>query len=111
MLTLVHPARDGQDPPKRRPPRASSLNLTSDEERQLRTVIRNVTPRHGALTQLAARLGVSPKALSPSRRLTPGLALALARDLRLSVDAMLSGKLTRVGKCPACGAKTAEVAS
>jgi hypothetical protein len=108
MLTLVHPARPGQDPPKRRHGSpAPSLALTDTEARNVRTVIRNVTPRHGAVTQLAARLGVNPKALSAARRPSPGLALALARELRLSLDAMLSGKLTRAGKCPACGAKAA----
>lgn len=106
MLTLVHPARPGQDPPKRRhgiP--APSLSLTPDEARHLRAAIRNIAGGHGGLTRLAAKLGVSSKSLARKGCPSAGLAVAVARELRLSVDALLSGKLTMAGTCPACGAK------
>jgi len=106
MLTLVHPARPGQDPPKRRRGSpAPSLSLTSDEARHLRAAIRNIAGGHGGLTRLAAKLGVAPTVLTRKRHPSPGLAVAVARELRLSVDALLSGKLTMAGTCPACGAK------
>lgn len=109
MLTLVHPAREGQDPPKRRrgiP--APSLSLTADEARHLRAAIRNIAGAHGGLTRLAAKLGINPGILTRKRRPSAGLAVAVARELRLSVDALLSGKLTTAGTCPACGAKPAK---
>ena len=90
MLTLVHPARPGQDPPKRRrglP--APSLSLTPDEARHLRAAIRNIAGGHGGLTRLAAKLGVCRRILTRRQRPSAGLAVALARELRLSVDALL----------------------
>ena len=68
-------------------------------------MIRNIAARHGSLTQLAARLGVNPAILTRQRRPSAGLAVALARELRLSLDAIFSGQLASVGKCSACGAR------
>jgi hypothetical protein len=106
MLTLVHPARPGQDPPKRKGATAPSLKLTEEEEQHVRAAIRAVAPGHGGLTRLAARLGVEPSTLR--RKLSPGLAVALARVLHLSLDALLSGTILRAGTCPACGARPVE---
>ena len=91
MLTLVQPARDGQDPPKRRRGIPSpALSLTADEARHLRASIRNIArARYGTLRKLAAELGVHPYILTRKRPPSAGLAVALARVSGMSVDAVL----------------------
>jgi hypothetical protein len=108
MLRLVHPAAGGQgtDPPKRRKGlRPASLSFTADEARNVRAAIRGAARTLGGLTKLAAAIGVCPRSLYGKRCPGPSVALAVARVAGLSLDAMLSGKLTDAGRCPTCGAK------
>jgi hypothetical protein len=93
MLRLAHPAPAGQgtDPPKRRrgfP--APALSLTDDEARAVRAAARNIARTYGSLRKLAAVLDVNPGVLtSKRRRPSAGLAVALARVSKMSVDAVL----------------------
>lgn len=108
MLRLVHPPPAGQGsgaPTRRRGGPAPSLSLTPDEARAVRTAIRGAARTFGSLRKLAAAIGVGPAVLTKKTRPDPGLALAVARVAGLSLDAMLAGRLTDAGTCPACGAK------
>ena len=79
-LTLVHPARDGQDPPKRRKGLpAPALSLTHDEACAVRAAARNIARTYGSLRKLAAALGVNPTSLTRKDAPSAGLAVALAR--------------------------------
>jgi hypothetical protein len=107
MLRLVHPSPGGNGPPaparRRRP--APSLSLTEDEARHARTAIRGAARVLGSLAKLAALIGVRGTILTKKSRPHPGLVLAVSRVAKLSLDAMLSGKLVDAGTCPSCGAK------
>jgi hypothetical protein len=108
MLRLVHPPHEGQgiDPPRRRKRSfPAALYLTETEARHVRTAIRGAARVLGGLAKLAAAVGVRPTLLTPRRRPSPGLALAVSRVAGLSLDAMLAGRLVDAGTCPACGAK------
>ena len=99
MLTLVHPARDGQDPsPRRRKGlRPASLSLTPDEARHLRASIRNIArTRYGTLRKLAAALGVEHHVLTKKRRPSPALAVALWRLTGVPVESLLAPQLAAV---------------
>jgi hypothetical protein len=91
MLTLVHPAPAGQDPPKRRHRGPSpALSLTHDEACAVRAAARNIArAQYGTLAKLAAALGIKPYVLTQKSRPSPGLAVALARVSGMSVDAVL----------------------
>ncbi|MFT3775240.1 MAG: transcriptional regulator [Minicystis sp.] len=103
MLRLVHPAREGQDPPARRKGAHSpALSLTADEARHVRAALQNARRAFGTWGCLAAAIGCAVGTLKQSR---PGLALAVrvAQAAGVSVEAMLSGALTAAGRCPTCG--------
>jgi hypothetical protein len=92
MLRLAHPASAGQgtDPPKRRRGfSAPVLSLTADEARAVRAAARNIARTYGSLRKLAAALGVHPNAFTAKKGPGPGLAIALARVSKMSVDAVL----------------------
>ena len=110
MLRLVHPALGGQgtDPTKRKRGRPSSLSFTPEEARNVRLAIRGAARTFGSLAKLARTIGVRPRALHGKRCPGPSVALAVARVAKLSLDAMLAGKLTDAGRCSTCGAKRAE---
>ena len=98
MLTLVRPAAQGQDPPKRRRGIPSpALSLTIDEARHLRASIRNIArAKYGTLRKLAAALGVKPSSLTRKQLPSAGLAVALWRLTGTPVEALLTGKLAAV---------------
>jgi hypothetical protein len=48
-------------------------------------------------------VGIHPKGLAAA----PALAVAVARVAKLSLDAMIAGRLTEAGVCIACGGKKA----
>lgn len=105
MLRLVHPASSGQgaDPPKRRKgSRSLALSLTADEARHLRAAIKNTARAYGGLAVLAAVIGCTVGALKQRR---PGLAIGVrvAQAAGVSVETILRGALTAVGRCPTCG--------
>jgi hypothetical protein len=93
MLHVVRsaPQSQGTAPSKRHRPRPSpSLSLTSDEARHLRASIRNIARVHfGTLRKLACAIGVAPRSLTRTGLPSAGLALAVARVSRVSLDAML----------------------
>jgi hypothetical protein len=65
MLRLVHPQREGQDPPsaRRKGRRATALNLTLDEVQCVRAALRNLARAHGSWGYLAMVMGVPVKSL------------------------------------------------
>jgi hypothetical protein len=111
MLRLVHPAPAGNVPAPSHHRRSPALSLTDEEVRHVRAAVRGAARSFGSLQNLAAALGVGRKTLSAKHRPAAGLAVALARLTGLSLDAMLSGRLTEAGVCPACGGKRAAGAS
>jgi hypothetical protein len=112
MLTLVHPAREGQgtDPPKRRRfARAPALVLQTEERRHLRAALHNLRRTLGSWARVASTLGVSLKAVEQaSSKNSPkggaALALLVARAAGTTVEALLRGTLGDADRCPTCGA-------
>lgn len=110
MLMLVHPRPAGQatDPPKRRKcARSPSLSLTAEETKHLRAALRNTIRAYGGAPVLAQVMGVPAATLySASKRAPSGaLAIRLAQAAGVSVEAVLGGKLSAMGRCKACGAR------
>ena|SRR6185437_15941255 len=105
MLRLVHPDGGDNVPSRRHHTQSPQLSLTSEETRHLRTAIRGLAKTFGSVQALADAIGVKPGTLVPSRQLSAGIALAISRVTKVSVDVLLSGRLTDAGVCPACGAK------
>lgn len=114
MLRIVHPAREGQptDPPVRRKgARAAVYSLTPDESRHLRASIQNAARAYGGVDCLAAAMGVPRGTLYQAnrqtnrRRASVALALLVARAAGMSLEAVISGKLSPAGQCKACGAR------
>ncbi len=104
MIMLVHPSGGGNTPARRRHCPSPTLSLTADEARHVHTAIRGVARTYGGIKALATALGVKEGTLA-SKRPSAGLAVAVARIAGLSLDAMLTGRLTDAGTCPACGGK------
>ena len=110
MLRLVHPAPEGQGPdtPKRR--RSSSLRLTADEVRHLAASLQNLRRAFGTWACLADAMGVRVKLIELAARHrnpkgSPALALRAAKVSGMSVEAILAGTLTAMGRCEACGSR------
>jgi hypothetical protein len=103
MLTLVQPAPEGQDPPKRRRRGIPSpaLSLTHDEACAVRAAARNIArAQYGSLAKLARALGITPGILTRSQRPSAGLAVALARVSGMTVDAVLGRTKLAVAPSP-----------
>lgn len=113
MLKLVHPAREGQDggdPPRKRKRPRRIPQLTPDESRHLQTATRNLHKAFGSSWPcLSAVTGVAACTLEQigngRSRGSVAVALFVARAAGVSVECLLSGKLTDMSKCPACGRK------
>ncbi len=111
MLILVHPAREGQEPPKRRKGcRSSALSLTPDEMRHLRATLRGLARSFGSWANLANAMGVklgtlTDAATAPRYRASGTLAIRAARIGGMTVEAVLSGTLADAGRCQTCGAR------
>ena len=112
MLRLVSPAPEGQGtgtPKRRRGSRSPSLFLTPDEVRHAQAAIRAAARAYGGQDVLATVLGIPVHTLqqAASRGRSPSgiLVIRLAAAAGLTVEAVLSGKLTEAGRCPTCGAK------
>ena len=112
MLRLLRPDTPGQgtDPPKRRKgSRSPSLFLTPDEARHVRAALTATARAYGGMDVLATVLGVPVGTLynlaSASKCPSGILAIRLAAAASMTVEAVLSGKLTEAGRCPTCGAK------
>ena len=112
-LRLVSPVPEGNgaDLPKRRKSaRSPSLMLSADEARHVRATLAAAARAYGGMDVLATVLGVRVTTLynaTNTRRPSPcgTLAIRLAAAAGLTVEAVLSGKLTEAGTCPTCGAK------
>jgi hypothetical protein len=111
MLRLVHPAPAGQEgtrPPKGR--RSPGFSLTTDERRHLAAALQNLRRAYGTWACLVEVTGVGIQALMRAAREknpigSPALALLAARAGGMSVEAVISGTLSAVGKCEACGSR------
>src|SRR4051812_4596701 len=113
MLRLVHPAREGQDPPRRKGTRSPALSLSAEEVRHLRAAIVNTARAYGGMEVLASVTGVSLNVLHSaaylrSYRASHALAFVVARAAGMTAEAILGGKLSPAGRCKACGARVAE---
>lgn len=112
MLRLVHPpppAGQGTDPPKRRKGFPSpALSLTAEESRHLGATIKNAGRAYGSLGCLASVVGVPVTTLRKTRRHGAALALRIARACGMSVEAVLGGKLSTMGRCPTCGSRVGD---
>ncbi len=111
MLRLVHPAPEGQGPVTSKRRRSTSLRLTPDEVRHLAASLQNLRRAFGTWSCLADAMGIRESLLSMAgsprkgKGGSPALALRAAKVAGMSVEAVLSGKLTAAGQCEACGAR------
>lgn len=109
MLRLVKTSTkdQGGGPPRRR--RSSGLSLTPDEARHLRVALRNIRWAYGSWACVSEVMGVEMETLTKfvSRKShgSPGIALRAAQAAGMHVEALLSGTLTAVGRCPTCGCR------
>lgn len=116
MLRLVSPAPEGQGtaPPKRRRgSRSPALLLTPDEARHVRAALKATARAYGGCDVLATVLGVSVKtvhnATNPRRGAVSGtFVIRLAAAAGMTVEAVLSGKLSEAGRCAECGSRVGD---
>lgn len=110
MLRLLPPPGEGQDPPAERRHRgpSPSLSLTTDESRSLRATIRNAGRAYGSIACLADAMHIPVKTLYKTKRHGAALALAVARAAGMTVEAVISGKLSDAGRCKACGSRVGD---
>jgi zinc transporter ZupT len=111
MLRLVHPD-DGRKPPSRRHRPSTALLLTPEETRHAKNALRATARAYGGVDVLATVIGVPAatiyQAASKRRRPSGILVIRLAAAAGMSVEAVLSGKLTEAGRCPACGSRVGD---
>lgn len=111
MLTLVHPAPAGQDPPRRKGARSPTLSLTASEAAVFRAALANVARAFGGYGVLATAVGVPVGTLyhaaNPKLRPAPGLVIRIAKAAGMRVEALLTPTLSEVGRCNACGSRIA----
>ena len=111
MLRLVHPPREGQGPVTSKRRKSHALRLTPDEVRHLAASLQNLRRAFGTWACLAEAMGIRESLLSAAgsprkgKGGSPALALRAAKVSGMSVEAVLSGKLTAAGQCEACGAR------
>jgi hypothetical protein len=108
MLRLVHPAREGQDPPKRRKGnRTPALSLTHEECQHVRAALRNAARACGGNKALALALGIPAGSMHNFRlrkyRLSGTFAIRLAKVMGVSVESILSGAMADASRCETCG--------
>jgi len=107
MTLLLVPPSGGQGPSTPKGRHSPALYLSDAEALRVRNVIRGMRSHLGSLARVADATGLRPdmiKSVSGGRYpASPGVALAVARALRIPVERVLSGKLEAAGKCPTCG--------
>jgi hypothetical protein len=77
-------------------------DLTSDEQKNVRTAVRFLRLRLGGGNALAKALRVDRRTLTAPA--TPTTAYRVARLAGVSVDDVLAGRFPPAGTCPHCGA-------
>ncbi len=109
MLRLVHPAPQGQDPPKRRKGHhAPALSLTDSEVRHLRAALKNLRRTCDSWAAIAQATGIGEDTLKRvayerKHRPTGTFAVRLAKAAGVSVESILTGTITDAGRCASCG--------
>ncbi len=109
MLRLVHPAPQGQDPPKRRKGRhAPALSLTTEEARRVRVALKNLRRTCDSWAAVAQATGIGEdtlKSVAYERKHHPTgtFAVRLAKAAGVSVESILAGTIASVETCPTCG--------
>jgi hypothetical protein len=85
--------------------------LNPDEARHVRAALAATARAYGGADVLAAAMGVPVATLhsAAGRRCPSGvLAIRLAAAAGMTVEAVLSGKLTEAGRCPSCGSRVGD---
>lgn len=108
MLRLVHPAREGQDPPARRKGyKPAALTLTAEECQRVRAALRNAARAYGGRDVLATALGLPRETLHGygvrSRTISGTFVIRLAKAMGVSVESILSGAMADASRCATCG--------
>jgi DNA-binding phage protein len=94
-----------RDKPKTR--RVQDEHLDEAEEANVIRAIRFLGERYGGLSPLAREMGAArttvTRAVGRLRRISPALALRVAKTAGVSLAAVLSGEWPEAGMCPMCG--------
>lgn len=106
MLRLVHPAKpQGQEKRARYYP-SGSLTPTKEECQRIKAVIHTLARMYGGYDVLANVMGVHINTLTRAgKRASYAIAIAAARAGGISVEQVLSGRLSIANVCPTCGAR------
>lgn len=87
--------------------RARGLDITPEEQANVRAAIRVLRLRYGSIAKLAAAMGASERTLghAAARDGKPSAALAIriARAAGVPVEDILAGNWPAAGACPMCG--------
>jgi transcriptional regulator with XRE-family HTH domain len=89
--------------------RSSNLatDLTSEEQRNVRTAIRYLHTNVRRWNSLGKAIGIQPdtiyRILNGRRSVTAAMAFRVARLANVSIDDLLAGKTVPAGTCPHCG--------
>lgn len=94
-----------RDKPKTR--RVQDEHLDAEEEANVIRALRFLGERHGGLSPLAREMGAArttvTRAVGRLRRISPALALRVAKTAGVSLAAVLSGGWPGGRRCPMCG--------
>jgi len=114
MLRIVHPRPPGQgtDPPRRRRGPSPVLSLTVEETRHFRASLKNLARAFGSWGCLASVIGIPAEtlqqAIGPRRRPSGVLVIRAAQAAGMSVEAIIGGQLSPVGRCETCGSRVGD---
>lgn len=83
------------------------IDLTDQEQANVRAALRFLAVRSGGWKILAAALGLSKHTVRHAKKgekgISPRMALRVARLASVSVDRLLAGEFPPLGTCPHCG--------
>jgi hypothetical protein len=82
------------------------LNLTIEEQKNIRTAILFLRNKVGGLKPLSKVLGFEARTLmnvTMGRATSPTMAFRIARFAKVGVDDVLTGRFPAPGTCPYCG--------
>jgi hypothetical protein len=90
--------------------RIRGYRLTADEQRHVRITLRYLHVRCGTWETLAKALCMQDdslrKILRGTRAVSPTLAFRLSRFTKVSIEALLAGRVIPMNICPHCGHRT-----